>query len=80
MARKATTMNLIIRCTVADNQLSATVDQLRIEGNVGDTTAANEYDKGPFPITLDDTWDGTVTAAAMVAACLASLKTEANIP
>lgn len=74
MARKLKTMTLVIRCTVADNQLSAAVDSISTEVNVEDTPVSGEA--AVFPGTDAPAWDGAKTGTTIVSDCLALLKTK----
>ena len=73
MARKTKTLEIVIRCTVADNQQSATVDSIQANSVVEETQSGKPAFSNPG--TGDPlVWDGTKTGDTIVADVLASLK------
>lgn len=52
---------------------------LKAECSAGDPAATNEFDKGPTPISVLETFVGSMTLDEMMAACDAGLRKEAGI-
>ena len=80
MANKGTTMNIIFQCTIADNQLSATVDSVTVEGNYSDPAAPDPAGKKskPIPKALE-AYVGGDSCDTMVANCLTTFKGQIGI-
>ncbi len=79
MAKQVDRMNIVISYERQDDGSYITSVAV-VEGSVSDPAAGNEYDKGPHPCNASETWNGGQTGDAMVAACLAALKTAGGVP
>ena len=79
IVRKAKTMNIIISCTIADNQGSATVDRVLVEGAIEDTASVTDKQTNSGK-TDTPAWDGAKRGNVLVSDCLADFKRVNTIP